>query len=123
MAARFDFAAEQGATFDQTLTFKAAGVAVDLTGYSAKLQVRASYGAGSTLLDLTSGGGAITLGGAAGTIRIVATAALTGGVTVPDTGDIPPKLFAVYDLILTAPGGAVTRLLEGQFTISRRVSV
>jgi hypothetical protein len=118
MALRKDFCADQGATFKRTMTWRdSAGVPVDLTNYTAKFQVRPAYGSASALLDLTP-----TLGGAAGTIVVVATDEETGALTVPDTGGTPPELFAVYDLLLIAPDGTQRRLLEGQFIVSRRVS-
>jgi hypothetical protein len=123
-AARKDFYAEQGATFSRTLTWRdAAGALVDLTGYSAKMQVRAAYGAAEALLDLNTDNSGVVLGGPAGTIQILAADEQTAAITVPDTGDIPPKLFAVYDLVLVAPDGSVARKLQGQFIVARRVSV
>lgn len=123
MPARKDFTAEQGAQFKRTLTWSVGGTPVDLTGYSAKMQVRQAYGAASTLLDLNTTSGGIALGGTAGTITITATATEMAGITVPNTPGVPPQLFAVYDLVLTDPSGNPIRKLEGQFIISRQVSV
>ena len=111
---RYDLEIKQGATLSLTATWKdSAGTAVNLTGYTARLQVRATYDSSSTILSLTSAAG-ITLGGAAGTIAITATATVTAALTAPFSG--------VYDLELVSGGGEVTRLLEGTATVSPEVS-
>jgi hypothetical protein len=111
---RYDLEIKQGATLSLTATWKdSTGTAVNLTGYTARLQVRATYDSSSTILSLTSAAG-ITLGGAAGTIAITATATVTAALTAPFSG--------VYDLELVSGGGEVTRLLEGTATVSPEVS-
>jgi hypothetical protein len=111
---RYDLEIKQGATLSLTATWKdSAGTAVNLTGYTARLQVRATYDSSSTILSLTSAAG-ITLGGAAGTIAITASATTTAALTAPFSG--------VYDLELVSGGGEVTRLLEGTATVSPEVS-
>lgn len=106
--------AYQGASFDYTLTWLAGGTAVDLTSYSARMQVRESYDAGTAILSLTSGSG-ITLGGTAGTIYLEASAAVTAGL------DGTPNKQFIYDLELEN-GGVVTRLVEGNFTVNPEVT-
>jgi len=119
---RKDFDAQQGATFRRVITWKdGSGALVDLTGWTAAFTVRASFGAAEALLDLTTENGGVTLGGAAGTIDVRATDEQMGALTVPNAGAFPPVLTAAYNLTLTAPGGDVTRLLEGRFVISRKV--
>jgi len=111
---RYDLEIKQGATLSLTATWKdSSGAAVNLTGYTARLQVRATYDSSSTILSLTSAAG-ITLGGAAGTIAITASATTTAALTAPFSG--------VYDLELVSGGGEVTRLLEGTATVSPEVS-
>jgi len=111
---RYDLEIKQGATLSLTATWKdSSGTAVNLTGYTARLQVRATYDSSSTILSLTSASG-ITLGGAAGTIAITASATTTAALTAPWSG--------VYDLELVSGGGEVTRLLEGTATVSPEVS-
>lgn len=105
----------QGANFDYTLTWKSAGVAVNLTGYTARMQVRESYDAGSAIMSLTSGTG-IALGGTAGTITITAAATATAAL------DGTPNKQHIYDLELVSGAGVVTRLVEGNFTIHPEVT-
>ena len=64
---------EQGVTFVQNMTWKIDSNAVNLSGYTARMNVRTSRSgrvpANILVLAITSDD-AITLGGAAGTIRI-----------------------------------------------------
>lgn len=111
---RFDITINQGATFELSITWKdSAGTAINLTGYSARMQVRETYSSTSSILSLTSGSG-ITLGGAAGTIAILISATTTAALTAPFSG--------VYDLELVSAGGVVTRLLQGAATVSPEVT-
>ena len=112
---RYKLDIQQGATLSLTATWTdSTGTAVNLTGYTARMQVRAAYDATTTILSLTSGAGDITLGGSAGTIAITASATVTAALTAPWTG--------VYDLELVSGGGVVTRLLEGPATVSPEVT-
>lgn len=112
MAGTLNLTLAQGSTWSVTLTYKDAnGAAINLTGYSAAMQVRASHDASSAVLSLTSGAG-LTLGGAAGTITISVAAATTATI---EAGTY------VYDLELTT-GSTVTRLVEGSLTVTPEVT-
>lgn len=115
MAAGYhDILIEQGATFRLSLVWKDSnGVPVNLTGYSARMQVRRTVNNPTKLLDFTTSNGAITLGGATGTVTVVGAATLTD--------DVPPRS-GVYDLELQSADGTVTRLLEGKVTITPEVT-
>lgn len=105
----------QGATLALVATWKdSAGTAVNLTGYTARLNVRETYSSASAILTLTTENGGITLGGSAGTITLSASATTTAALTAPFSG--------VYDLELVSGGGVVTRLLEGVATVSPEVT-
>lgn len=113
-AATHNLTIEQGATFQLNLLWKtSAGTPIDLTGYTARMQVRRKHDADTAMLNLTTENSAIVLGGAAGTIAITAAATLTDDLT----GKV-----AVYDLELVSAGGVVTRLIEGCVTISPEVT-
>jgi hypothetical protein len=105
----------QGANFDYTLTWQAGGTVVNLTGYTARMQVRDSYDAGTAIVSLTSGTG-ITLGGTAGTIALVLSATATALL------DGTPNTQFVYDLELVSGAGYVTRLVEGRFYVFPEVT-
>lgn len=78
---------------------------VDLTGYSAMMQIRAYALSTAILYDATSN---LVLGGVNGTITLTIPASTTQGFT---------WWFGVYDLLLTSASGVVTRLLEGTVTV------
>jgi hypothetical protein len=84
---------------------------VNLTGYSARLQVRETPDSSVKLLDLT-GSPQLVLGGAAGTVTLLLDAATTEALTLP----------GAYDLELQSSGGDVTRLLEGFVSVKRDVT-
>jgi hypothetical protein len=112
---RLDLKCYQGATFDYSLTWTAAGSAVDLSGYSARMQVRDSYDSATAIVSLTSGTG-IALGGTAGTIQLLLDADATASL------DGTPNTQFIYDLELESSSGNVTRLIEGNFFIYPEVT-
>jgi hypothetical protein len=111
-AGTWNIAVEQGADWAATVTWEADGDPVDLTGYSAAMQVRKSPGSVAALLELTDAAG-LTLGGAAGTIEITITSAQLSAI---EAGDWQ------YDLELTSASGVVTRVLQGRFVVDAEVT-
>lgn len=113
-AGTHNFKAEQGADFIRQITWQDAdGNAIDLSGYSARMQVRREVDDSAVLLELTTENGYITLGGAAGTIDL----------NFPASGTTSLSSSAgVYDLELVSGGGVITRLLQGTFDVSREVT-
>jgi len=110
----FNITINQGATFELTITWKdSAGTAINLDGYTARMQVRETYSSATSIVSLTNGAG-ITLGGAAGTVAIVISATTTTALTAPFSG--------VYDLELVNAAGVVTRLLQGAATVTPEVT-
>lgn len=110
--AQYDITIYQGATYDMTFTWKdESDTAVNLTGYSARLKARESVDASTAFISLTSSSG-ITLGGAAGTIRVL--------ISATDTSLITQS--GVYDLELESGAGVVTRLLQGNLILSKEVT-
>lgn len=108
---------DQGATFRRRLTWQTGTppVAVDLSGWSARMQIRPTIGSDQVLATLTTDNGGITLGGAAGTIDLYLAASATAGYGWQN---------GVYDLELVAPGadGDVTRLLGGSVQVTPEVA-
>jgi hypothetical protein len=112
-ATTYDILIEQGATYSQVITYKDNGVAVNLQGFTARMQVRSTLESATALIELTTANSRIALGGAAGTITLTIAAADTAALT---SGR------GVYDLELVSGSGIVTRLLQGVATISRNVT-
>lgn len=108
----YNMDAPQGATLSRVITWTINGTPVNLTGYTARMQVRPTATASSTYLSLTTGSG-ITLGGVAGTITLSATAAQMASC---------PAGQHRYDLELVSGSGEVTRLIGGIFNCSAEVT-
>jgi hypothetical protein len=112
-AARHDFVVEQGTTWRRTVEYKNPdGSPFVLTGWTARMQVRARRAAGAPLLDLTSTP-------AAGIV--IASNVLTVTVTAAQTAALPAGR-AVYDVEIVSPAGEVTRLVEGSFIVEGEVT-
>lgn len=113
MANTYNITIEQGADFNLSLQYKdSTGNAVNLTGYTARSQVRSSYSAPTALLTLTTENGCISIDGANGAITLAANAAQTA---------IIPASNGVYDIELVA-GASVIRFLEGSVRITPEVT-
>ena len=112
-AGNYDITCDQGATFSRVITWKNSnGTPIDLTNYTARMQVRANYPSTTVVLELTTVNGGITLGGALGTITLAATATTTAAIAADQY---------VYDLELIT-GSNVTRVVEGSFTVTPEVT-
>lgn len=113
-AGKHDIIIEQGATFRRVITWKdSSGSPINLTGWSAKMQVRERVRDSDVVLECSTANGRIVLGGSAGTITIVAQDEVT---------TLLSDMRGVYDLELTSPGGEVTRLLRGSAEIIGEVT-
>lgn len=112
-AITYDLFIEQGAEFNQRFIWKdGTGAPVNLSGYTARMQIRPALSSDTVLLSLTTENNRITLGGSAGTIDLTigatATAALTRG--------------GVYDLELVQTADDVVRFAQGAVTVSKEVT-
>jgi len=111
-AGKYNIKVEQGATFILDFTIKTGSTPWNLTNYTARMQVRTSVNATTTLLSITNSD-YITLGGSAGTVAISVPASLTDDLIAGRH---------VYDFELVSSGGQVWRVLEGKFTVSPEVT-
>lgn len=108
------FIIEQGATFKHTLTLKdATGTVINLSGYSAEMDLRKNQDDTSEVITLTVANNRIAMGGAAGTVTIEISANDTSSLQVGD---------GVYDIDLSDASGKVDRLLDGTYSIRGNVS-
>ena len=110
-----DQAIEQGASFYKKIVWKdSLDAPINLTGYSARMQIRPSLKASKVIVELgTSPGSGIALGGALGTIELSLTAAQTAAITESQ---------GVYDLELISGSGFVTRMMGGAVEFSPEVT-
>lgn len=101
----YDLSIEQGSTFPLSIVWRdPLKVPIDLTGYSAAMQVRKTYSDPTALITASTANGKITLGGILGTVSVV--------IPASDTSSVSFKR-GVYDLELTSPTGVVSKLLRG----------
>jgi hypothetical protein len=125
-AGKYALLIEQGATLKLDLAYKDSNnAAINLTGYSGKLQIKDNYAISSSVTYLTlssslsADGTGINFSGSSnsispvsGTIGIIISAASSSALTF-DT--------AYYDLEITS-GSIVTRLLQGTVKINKEVT-
>lgn len=109
---KYNMVCPQGSTFDSELTYSIDDVPVDLTGYTARMQIRESHTSKTAKATLTTENSAITVS-EDGTIHIVMSASQTGGMVAKQY---------VYDLELISPSNIVSRLLEGKFIVTPEVT-
>ena len=105
---------EQGATFTLTLSIKSksTGQPVDISGHTARMQVRPTVASSTVLVSATTENGKITVTGSTGTIAVTLSATETAAL---DFGS------AVYDLE-SVSGATVKRRLQGVVTLSKEVT-
>lgn len=108
MADSYNLAIEQGSTYTLNVTV----TGVNLSGYTARMQGRASHAATSTVFSLTSSPamGIVITSGANSVITVTLTATQTAALSAWSCG--------VYDLEYESPTGAVTKALVGIFNVS-----
>lgn len=110
----YNIVADQGATLSRVITWRdSARNPYNLTGYTARMHVRSTVESASTIIELTTTNGRITLGGATGQITLTVSAADMVSLT-------PGK--HVYDLEIVSPSGTVSRLVQGNFAIRAEVT-
>jgi hypothetical protein len=115
MAVTYNTTIDQGADWFINFTYEnPAGTPVNITGYTAALQIRTSPLARTAVLTLEDGDG-ITITGNTGLIACHATAEQTAAIT---NGKY------AYDLEITAPaaGNVVTRLVQGTVIVTPQVT-
>jgi hypothetical protein len=120
-AAKYTLSIEQGTTISIDLLYKSSGsnTPVDLSGHSARMQIKSNYADNKprTFLTLSSSLNAdntgLTLGGTSGSINIYISAVSSSTLNFDS---------AFYDLEITTSTGEVTRLLEGPVKLSREVT-
>jgi hypothetical protein len=115
MAVDYDTTINQGADWYINFQYKdtATNTPINITGYTAALQLRSLPSDTTTALSLTSPSGGITITGATGLVEVHATAVQTGAIV---TG------YYYYDCEITSPTNVVTRLIQGQILVSPQVT-
>jgi hypothetical protein len=122
-AGKYSFTIEQGSTVEIPLIYKDnQGVPVNLTQYSAKMQIRDSYGSTPPIITLSS---SLNLDGTG----LDLSNAASGGITIY-IASCTSSMFnfseAIYDLDIISGSGdcpIINRILEGKVRLSKEVTV
>jgi len=113
-AAKLNLKIEQGATFRQKFDWKANGLQVNLTGFSARMHLRQPIESTTVIHELTTENGGIRfIDPENGKIELF--------ISNIDTSKFNFST-CVYDLEMVAPNTDVTRLIEGTITLSKEVT-
>ena len=115
MAGQKNFEVDQNATFSFVVEYKDDnGNAIDLTGASAKMQVRDVKGGTKLAVTLTSTSGGIVINGTLGKITVTLTPTQTNKLFYPKS---------VYDIMVIDSNANKIKLLEGFLTLNRSVTI
>ena len=115
MAGQKNFEVDQNATFSFVVEYKDNNDnAIDLTGASAKMQVRDTKGGAKLAVTLTSPSGGIVIDPANGKLTIKMTPTQTNKLFYPKSS---------YDLMVVDSNGNKIKLLEGFMTLNRSVTI
>lgn len=116
-AAKQNLFIEQGTTWRYTLALKSGATAtspsLNLTGYTANMQLRADIASAAPIIALSTANNRITIAPLIGQVDLVLSATETAALAFDR---------AVYDLEITSASGEVTRILQGSVTLSREVT-
>jgi hypothetical protein len=124
-AGKYSFTIEQGSTFERELIYQdSTGVPINLTNYSARMQIRPSPGSSTLYLTLSSSlrsdGTGLNMNGltgviptTSGTIGIVISAATSSLLTFDE---------AAYDLEIYS-GSYASRIIEGKVKLSKEITI
>lgn len=109
---KYNMVCPQGSTFKQSMRYLLDEQEIDLTNYSAKMQVREKHTSDVAIIELSSDNNLITLSNASNIQLLISD-------TV--TATFAPKEY-VYDLELINPQGETTRIIEGFFLVTPEVT-
>jgi hypothetical protein len=115
MAGQKNFEVDQNATFSFIVEYKDENDnAIDLSGASAKMQVRDTKGGAKLAVTLTSPSGGIIIDGPNGKLTVKMTPTQTSKIFYPKSS---------YDVMVVDSNGNKIKLLEGFMTLNRSVTI
>lgn len=114
MAEIYELNINQGSNLSLEIALKNAdGTPLNLTGYTARMQLRASYTSPQVIVELTTENGRLVITPLTGLVTLLLSAATTAALVA--------KTY-VYDLEIVSASGFVTRMLQGEAVISPEVT-
>jgi hypothetical protein len=113
IAGIYNITCEQGSTFSRTFTIQQPdGTVYDLTGFSARMQIRRDFDASTAMFTASSQNGHITMSVLFGEINVDISAAETAAITRD----------GVYDLEIYDQEGVVYKVVKGIFMLAKEVT-
>jgi hypothetical protein len=125
LAGNYNMTCQQGSTFSRTIEIEQPDLAsdptgntfipFDLSGYTARMQVRRTIDSSNVLLELTTSNGGLTVNpieGDTNKIFLYASANVTASVSTS----------GVYDIEIISAENIVSRVLQGTFNLSPEVT-
>ena len=125
LAGNYNITCQQGSTFTRTLEIEQPDLATDptgntfvpfdLSGYTARMQVRRTIDSSNFVLELTTSNGGLAINPVIGDVNkltIFAPANVTASVSTS----------GVYDIELISAENTVSRILQGIFNLSPEVT-
>lgn len=110
----YNFSFNQGATFQKLFIYQDSALnAINLTGYTARMQLRTTITTTTPVINLTTENGGIEVTPLTGEILVKMTAAQTTAIPARDY---------VYDLEVQSADGRVYRVIEGKATVRPEVT-
>lgn len=109
---RYNITVYNGTTFSLAPSWIINNVPVNLTGYSADMQVRDV--SNNLIVEMSTANGRAVITAATGTITFTLTATETSAV------NLPAGTYS-YDINLTAPDTTVYKILQGVFVVNASV--
>ena len=122
LAGKYNMVCEQGSTFVRHVDIRVPSEAdpdneelmtnYNLAGHTARMQVRRTVDTATPMLTLTTENGGLAINVNTARITVTATATQTAALTTN----------GVYDIEIINSSGIVSRVLQGEFLLSREVT-
>lgn len=123
-AGTYNFTCEQGATFTRLIELEEPDLVADptgetfvplnISGYTARMQVRRTVDSANTLVTLTTENGGLTVNPSDEENQIL--------ISMSDSVTASISTSGVYDLEIESPDGTVSRILQGAVNLSPEVT-
>ncbi len=123
-AGTYNFTCEQGATFTRLIELEEPDlvadptgntfVELDISGYTARMQIRRTLESATPMISLTTENGRLTINPSDATNQVL--------ITLTDAETATLTTNGVYDLEIESPDGIVSRVLQGAVNLSLEVT-
>lgn len=128
MAGKHNFEVDQGATLQKVFIWRQPAVApaeegdpVDLSGFTARMQLRTAIAATDVALELTTENGRIILGDQESATPTFTNGRIALDVAADDMADLASGTY-FYDIEMVSETDVVTRLLQGKIKVKPEVT-